>query len=605
MYLYSLKIKGFRKICDTEVLFSPNATFLIGANNAGKSSVLAALQLFLSSKDKTSVEDFYKASDNKDPVDIIEIIGEFRGVNKDIINDKEWRGFNARRVFPIYNEHGEIVDYKFKYKREFYLDGSKARSYMEGKHANPKEQFIVGNRTTWNDLMGAGLPRNKIPVADDDLDAKVPKDILLQMEDVEEFWDVIEDDIEWQANPGGISNNILSRLPQLLLIPPYDNIEEYGEKKGTLATVLQEIFHETTQNSQSYAAAKTALLELEREMSPDNPESLIQHMVSDLNVIVSSIFPGASVTASASLSCDDVLNPQYKVEFGSNVKTKVGYQGTGQIRSAVLALLQYKEERDRRNGNNNKDLIIGFEEPELYLHPHMAYLMKEVIYKLSESCQMVCSTHSPYMIDLSKDREQILNRLSVIRDEYDIEQTKIEAFNLSPTYETLQDDEKSYLKMLLKIDSEIAKVFFGQKILIVEGDTEEIVLKKVLSLLEEDKRNKIVASWTIVKARGKPVIISLVKYLRAMGFSEITVMHDSDNSNDRAMVFNQPIKDIVGNDERVVVLNGCIEEELGYQAPAIDKPFKAFCKANEWHEYTDVPESFRLKLEQIFGLEHL
>lgn len=605
MYLYSLKIKGFRKICDTEVLFSPNATFLIGANNAGKSSVLAALQLFLSSKDKTGVEDFYKASDNKDPVDIIEIIGEFRGVNKDIINDKEWRGFNARRVFPICNEHGKIVDYKFKYKREFYIDGSKARSYMEGRHANPKEQFIVGNRTTWNDLMGAGLPRNKIPVADDDLDAKVPKDILLQMEDVEEFWDVIEDDIEWQENPGGISNNILSRLPQLLLIPPYDNIEEYGEKKGTLATVLQEIFQETTQNSESYATAKAALLDLEKEMSPDNPDSLIQHMISELNVTVSSIFPGASVIASASLSCDDVLNPKYKVEFGSNVKTKVGYQGTGQIRSAVLALLQYKEERDRRNGNNNKDLIIGFEEPELYLHPHMAYLMKEVIYKLSENCQIVCSTHSPYMIDLSKDRKQILNRLSVIHDEDGVEQTKIEAFNISPAYESLQEDEKSYLKMLLKIDSEIAKVFFGQKILIVEGDTEEIVLKKILSLLEEEKRNKIIATWTIVKARGKPVIIPLVKYLRTMGFSDITVMHDADSENNRAMMFNQPIKDAVGNDDRVIVLNNCIEEELDYAAPATDKPFTAFCKANEWQEYMDVPESFRLKLEHIFGLENL
>ena len=604
MYLYSLKIKGFRKICDTEVLFSPNATFLIGANNAGKSSVLAALQLFLSSKDKTGIEDFYKASDNKDPVDIIEIIGEFRGVKKDIINDKEWRGFNARRVFPICNEHGEIVDYKFKYKREFYIDGSKAGSYMEGRHATPKQQFIIGNRT-WSDLLRAGLPRNKIPVADDDLDAKIPKDILSQMEDVEEFWDIVEDDIEWQENPGGISNNILSRLPQLLPIPPYDNIEEYGEKKGTLATVLQEIFQETTQNSESYATAKAALLELEKEMSPDNPDSLIQHMISELNVTVSSIFPGASVIASASLSCDDVLNPKYKVEFGSNVKTKVGYQGTGQIRSAVLALLQYKEERDRRNGNNNKDLIIGFEEPELYLHPHMAYLMKEVIYKLSENCQIVCSTHSPYMIDLSKDRKQILNRLSVIHDEDGVEQTKIEAFNISPAYESLQEDEKSYLKMLLKIDSEIAKVFFGQKILIVEGDTEEIVLKKILSLLEEEKRNKIIATWTIVKPRGKPVIIPLVKYLRTMGFTDITVMHDADNEKNRAMMFNQPIKDAVENDDRVIVLNNCIEEELDYPAPATDKPFTAFCKANEWQEYMDVPESFRLKLEHIFGLENL
>ena len=562
---------------------------------------MAALKLFLSGKEKTEIEDFYKPADDAEPVDIMELIGEFRGVDPTIITDCDWRGFNARRVLPITDENGNIIDHKFTYKREFYSDGRKSGSYMEGYHANPKPQFAV-NKKTWRDFLDAGIPRDKIPVPDENLDAKLPKNILEVMEDVEEYWDITEGDIEWQANPGGILSNIVTRLPQLLLIPPYDNIEEYGEKKGTLATLLKEIFEETTQNSQSYAHAREALLQLEREMSQDNPNSLIQRMVSELNSTVSSIFPGAYVTASASLSCEDVLNPQYKVEFGSNIKTKVAYQGTGQIRSAVLALLQYKEERDRRNGRTTKDLIIGFEEPELYLHPHMAYLMKEVIYKLSTNSQILCSTHSPYMIDLSKDKKQILNRLAIQRDDDGVEHTAIEAFNISPAYEKLQADEKAYLKMLLKVDSEVAKIFFGRHILIIEGDTEEIVLRKILTLLAEEMRNKIIADWTIIKARGKPVIISLVKYLKAIGFSSIKVMHDSDINIPNAERFNQPILDAVGDAPNVTTLQNCIEDELGYDAPISEKPFKAFCKATEWNTYEDVPLRFRQKFEQIFDI---
>lgn len=602
MYLHSLKIRGFRKIRNAEVMLSQNTTFLIGPNNAGKSSVLAALKLFLSGKEKTEIEDFYKAADDSGPVDVMELIGEFRGVTPEIIANKEWHGFNARRVLPVLDENNAIIDYKFTYKREFYSDGRKAGSYMEGYHADPKPQFAVDKRT-WRDLLHAGLPREKMPVPDEELDSKLPKNILNLMEDVEEFWDVVSDDVEWQENPGSLFNNIITRLPQLLLIPPYDNIEEYGEKKGTLARLLKEIFEETTQHSPSYANAREALLQLEREMSTDNPESLVQRMVSELNNTVSSIFPGAYVTASASLSCDDVLNPQYKVEFGSNIRTKVGYQGTGQIRSAVLALLQYKEERDRRNGRTNKDLIIGFEEPELYLHPQMAYLMKEVIYKLSANSQILCSTHSPYMIDLSKDKQQILNRLAVRREVDNSEYTDAEAFNISPDYELLQADEKANLKMLLKIDSEVAKVFFAPKILIIEGDTEDIVLRKMLTLLNEETRNNIIANWTIVKARGKPVIISLVKYLKAIGFSDIKVMHDSDEQVPNAERFNRHILDVVGVPSNVITLCNCIEDELGYAVSNSEKPFKAFCKANEWILYEDVPAGFRQKFEQIFEVQ--
>jgi hypothetical protein len=306
--------------------------------------------------------------------------------------------------------------------------------------------------------------------------------------------------------------------------------------------------------------------------------------------------------ATANLSCDDVLNPQYKIELGSNIKTRAEYQGTGQVSSAVLALLQYKEMRDRRLGKTEKDLIIAFEEPELYLHPNVAYLMKEVLYRLSEGNQIVCSTHSPYMIDLSKEKPQILNKLTLEKNE-GIEKVSVKPFNIMPDYTTLTDDEPTYLKMLLKIDSEFAKIFFGKKILIVEGDTEDIVLKRVFQLLpEEDTRNQILADWTILKARGKPVIISIIKYLKAMGFSDIKVMHDKDTGTVGAEVFNESIKTALNNDSNLFVMDKDIEIVLGYKSGTSNKPFMAYKKTLEWNNYMDIPESFRTTIDGIFEI---
>ena len=74
----------------------------------------------------------------------------------------------------------------------------------------------------------------------------------------------------------------------------------------------------------------------------------------------------------------------------------------------------------RENKRKQKDeyirpLLIAFEEPEIYLHPQAAKQMKETIYSLSleKHNQIICTTHSPYMIDLSKNTNQILNSFNL------------------------------------------------------------------------------------------------------------------------------------------------------------------------------------------------
>ncbi|MDR1207070.1 MAG: AAA family ATPase [Rickettsiales bacterium] len=602
MYLHSLKIKGFRKLADVKIVFSPNTTFLIGSNNAGKTSVLRAIELLLSAKDKLETENFYKTSDEALPCDVVELIGEFRGVDPSVIIDPDWRGFNARRVVKYTDENG-VEDYKFTYRRIFNRDG-KGEFYMWGLRAMQKAQFSTAK--TWQELIDAGIPRERLAaIPEEELSSKFTAKKFGEIaEDLDELWDLGSATYDWYENPGGIPANVVSKLPKFLFIPPYDNVEECGDKRGTLVEILSELFQDARSNSQNYKNAVDALKELEKEFNPDNPTSQMRTMIHELNETISGVFPGASITATANLSCDDVLNPQYNIELASNIKTKSPYQGTGQIRSAVFALLKYKEERDRQLDKVRKDLIIAFEEPELYLHPHAAYLMKEVIYGLSESKgrQIVCPTHSPYMIDLSKQKPQVLNKLSLTQDDQNIESVSAQPFNITKSYTDLIDDEKAYLKMLLKIDDEVAKIFFSKKILIIEGDTEDIVFKQSIGLLNsEEQRNKIMADWTILKARGKPVIISIIKYLKAMGFNDITVMHDEDADKPGAVKFNQPIKDALANDANLIVLPNAIEGVLGYVATT-EKPFAAYKKTLEWVRYDDMPAAWRTIIQGIFNI---
>ena len=599
MYLYSLKIKGFRKISEAEITFSPNATFLIGANNAGKSSVFAALKLFLSANKTTVIDDFYKESADALPADLIELEGEFRGIDSSVIANPDWRGFNARRVLKYIKDDG-AEDYRMFYKRTFCREANSTFS-MKELNASPKEEFA--DAKTWRDLIERGIPRELIHVNDEKLDepinkAKKPVDELY---DLDAFWNIESNDFDWKENPGGFASNVISKLPKVLVIPPYDDVAQYGEKKGTLYDILNEIFDEIKSSSDNYRSAQHYLFLLADEFASDELNSPLKGLIDNLNCVISGVFPGAKLEATTTFEYENALTPKYDIKLGSNINTKPEYQGTGQIRAAVFGLLKYKEARDRQKGRTEKDLIIAFEEPELYLHPHAAYLMKEVIYKLSDNNQIICSTHSPYMIDLSKSKSQVLNKLSVIEVD-GAEKTISQAFNIAPEYVSLVGDEKTYIKMLLKLDSEVAKIFFGKRILIVEGDTEEIVLKQVINLLEEDIKNRLMADWTILKARGKPIIISVIKYLHAMGFSNIKVMHDADTETAGAERFNEAIKHELNNDNNLFVLQNCIEDVLGYEAEKSDKPFNAYKRTLDWASYSDIPESFKDICNRIFEL---
>ena len=102
------------------------------------------------------------------------------------------------------------------------------------------------------------------------------------------------------------------------------------------------------------------------------------------------------------------------------------------------------------------------------------------------------------------------------------------------------------------------------------------------------------ASYQVVKARGKATIISLVKYLKALTIDPF-VIHDHDTEAG-ALIFNEPILEALDNNEnkRFIVIN-TIEDILGYAPPSAEKPFKAYKHIKDtWgNDWDGVQENWR------------
>ncbi len=606
MQLHSLKIKGFRKHLDTEIIFS-DSTFLIGENNVGKSSVLYALEYLLCANNSIPADEFYSLEENgekRSAVDQIILTAEFHNLPEEA---SSWRGFKGRVLDYEVDEKDSDTGRKFIYRKTYPKGGKVKIETLE----NPKiikPEFE--NCTCIQDYLDAGLPEEEL--TDDIRKLKYDKKLTVKEQglfnNVEYIHDIDVSQECWIENPGGIPQNVLSKLPKYLLIPAQDSEGEISGTSGTLQKTLNELFNEVRDNSENYKLAQKYLNKLAEELDSTDEKTEVSKMIGELNTIISDVFPHTGISAVANLSdADKVIKPVFDIQMSSNVATSSRLQGTGLIRSAVFALLRYKALRDNRKDQvSDRQLIIGFGEPEIYLHPNAINKMRDTIYSLAETGnnQIVCTTHSPYMIDISKKSNQILNSLFLKNDKIDecyaLTVGSI-PFNITKEFLELQEDEKDYIKMLLRVEDAIAKSFFVKKVLIVEGDTEQVVLSETISKMPSKIRSEILSEWYILRARGKAAIIPLVKYLKAMCI-DIYVMHDKDENTPGAVVFNEPIRQVLNNDEHLFVLENCVEDVLGYTPPSADKPYKAYCYIKDnWKSWEDVNTDWKTIMELIFN----
>lgn len=595
MRLHSLKLDGFKRIRSAEILFG-QATFLIGSNNSGKSSVLKAIEYLLSAKKQLASQEYYSIIDSETgetKIDSTTIIleGEFRNLP---IESKNWRGFKGR-IFN-YVQEGE-TGLSVTYRKTYEL-GKDVKIEFKSKVREISEEFALCK--TGQDYIDKGVDSVVVSELFPELIKPLGKSqsALDKLEELDEIWEIKENDT-WFKNPGGIPGNVLKMLPRFLMIPVDTSINEIqGSGSGVLGKTLNELFEDVREKSLNYQNAQIHLDKLAKELNPEDKNSEFGKMITDLNTVLASVFPDSKLHATADLSDPDkVLKPSFNVEMSSNIRTTVENQGSGMVRAAAFGMLRFRQRwLSQKEDEHTRSLVICFEEPEIYLHPSAANQMRNAIYELSGiSSQIIATTHSPYIIDLSKKPRQILNRLTIYGNE-----VKVLPFSVSEAFQALIADDKQYVKMLLKLDDYVSRVFFTENIVVIEGDTEDVLIKESLKRQKREDFLNIISKFEIIKARGKAAIIGLVKYLTAMGIKPI-VVHDRDNGTEGATKFNKPIEDAVGSNGRVVLMIENVENEVGYSANN-EKPFKAFQETEKWGDnWSDIPENWRKKMKEIFG----
>lgn len=441
MYINSIKIKNYRNYENFYMKFKEGLNVIIGANNAGKTNLLHAINLL---KDlNIEIDDFNKndilkkyMNDYKKEAPIIEVEYEiFHEISEDDENDE-----SIIKLLPFL--------------------GLDRINEIRTEQGNKNEYLIVANIKIRYEL-------NK----------KYLKDYCNLVKDIDNFDDYIsclelmQKHYEWNVYNGIDDSNIdkksISEIFKIDFIEAERNTNDvYYETKNEINKYIKE--EENMKKVKGLAKTISGEMEetvkeiLEKIYKVVNEDEKNEIGLKDGNVsIKQGISYKPDISSGYKIDVEDT-NLKYIVPLTHN---GVGYNNLINI-YMLLKLPELRPGRDFR--------ILCLEEPEAHLHPAMQYKLFKYIKKINDenklNQQIFVTTHSSnitsvsgienmYMIDYNRSFDEVVN------------------MSLSNQLKDKNDSQKHIMKFL---DVTKTDMLFAKKVIFVEGLAEKLILPKFL-----------------------------------------------------------------------------------------------------------------------------
>lgn len=317
---------------------------------------------------------------------------------------------------------------------------------------------------------------------------------------------------------GGFDSLLKKYAPTAIIINAISTPEELEKKINDIIT-KNHLKKLETDYSEKYEEIISRLEDLRGEISKsENISSINQKM----NTIFKEVFPdlelqiypvpNSGVDVSKTIKSShgiSVTNQTYSDLLYSDLKNN----GHGVIRQAFFSFLSTLEATLESKA---KEYLILFEEPELFLHPEAIFSLRKQLYKLAYESpfQVLCATHSASMIDMSMPHSSLVR---LIKNSMGITCTNQVRFDL------FNDEEKEQLQMINRFNPHICEAFYSDEVILVEGDTEAIVYRELISKYYSSYRDIFV-----LNTGSKANLVFYQKILTHFAIKH-TIVHDIDH----------------------------------------------------------------------------
>lgn len=455
------KIEGFDvkheySLESVHVDMSSDMLVLIGANNAGKTNLMRALNEFSTPPGRGSgnvtPETFFEGNVEK-PIEVL--------VTYNKLSDEDRRSLSKYVL-----EDRVIVRMSLKYDKD---DEKFIREY-HGATGRTTDGTLEFSDTAFEGFRGTRHPG-------------IPKTVWIPA--------IRDPSLDTQKSPemlGEILQGIFQRLSEDALRPVHE-----------LVTRLTKMLNRPEEGTDERLAE---IVSLEDELS-----SKLGDMMS-----------GASVNLNFDPPTFETFGKP-RVRINDGIVTDYARKGQGMKSALIFTIFRYYAEHVVRKSPDGTPLVFLMEEPELYLHPHLQRTLLRVLQTISLTDQVVLSTHSPYFIDMENYQTLGLVRKKGLATS--IIQTKTGLFSVS---------DKRELKLAVEFNPERNELFFGAKVILVEGPGDKYAVLTAAKVLGEDLDSKGIS---VIECGSRD---NIAFFVRIVGTFHIpfSVMYDADPTSDNS-----------------------------------------------------------------------
>jgi len=500
-------------------------TVLIGENNAGKSNILRAIDLFFEDSTRGISEEYFYFKDTSKPINITLSFTDLTDEEKELKYVKDFLIDNTIRI-------KKIVSYD--------SESSKYSMTLYGWQAIPSEvHFDLSRFEEYKSDIKSIVENNNLPEY-----FKTEKGAITQAsykEGVKRYSE--EGNVEygepaWVINPGGLKEVFTSLLPKYYLVPAVKDAQD--ESKNTQQTIFGKLINNLTNRivlkNPKFDEVKKQIDGLKKYLNKNedgtDAERLteIKELENNLSEIIGESMPGSKVEI-------EIVTPELldlfkdtNITIDDSFPSSINSKGHGLQRALIFAYIRAYAKTinmiEKDEETTFKSFIVGIEEPELFLHPNGQRKMEKVLSNLSATDQVIYCTHSTFFVNM-------FNYQNIIIVQRNLNGPTTTIQYKGDIFETDDAESRRRLKKVFRylslFDLSRSEVFFSKSAVLVEGDTEKFIIPFWASKFAESntKYDFQANNICVIDCGGKTNIHIFMRVLNRFKIP-YTVIHDTD-----------------------------------------------------------------------------
>ncbi|WP_395054333.1 AAA family ATPase [Flavobacterium sp.] len=557
MKINSIQIQNFRLLRNFQLDLEEELSLVIGKNNSGKTSILAILDKFINSeKSKFTSEDFnlkFKSelkklieNDFEENEDEFDLLGKNLGIKLRLViqYDENDDLSNVSNVMMNLEPENNIVVLGF----DFVINYERYKNFRKDFIAfRIKEQSKVQIKQI---SLEESKPKEKKDNENEDEKKYIPygfneflKKYFL------DYFKIYKGPLDWDNDNNCIIEKTIvgkenfSEIINFKFIKAKRDVNN-NEKDKTLSKQTSEIYKKEETNElqdEKIEKFKDELSNTDRVLTKIY-DDIFESVINDIREFGGLKKEETNIQIFSTLQDRELLEGNTTVMYihgSDNDKLPEHYNGLGYMNLISLIfdikiqVEDFKKSREEKPSNIN---LLFIEEPEAHTHPQMQYVFIKNIKKLLKAgiekkikndekkdiiikreLQYIISTHSSHIVAESKFED-----IKYLKKQNEYSVISMNLKDLEKEYnENGEEQNYRFLKQYLTLNR--AELFFTDKTIFIEGDTERILLPAMMKKIDNEfQENKLLSQNISIVEVGNYVNI-FERFINFIGMKSLVI----------------------------------------------------------------------------------